>query len=193
LSPADQQRSLTVAVGLEAVLAGAALLLGWIFDFPPLREIRLEWRGPLLGALLALPLAAGFALTVKFPVGMLQEIREKLDQHLLPLFRGLSIFELFLVSLMAGIGEELLFRGFLQTAATHYLGLTWALVLTNLLFGLAHWITPAYGITAGLLGALLGWSMYYTDNLLTPIVTHTLYDFVALWFYLRVVHKPERV
>ena len=67
--------------------------------------------------------------------------------------------------------EELLFRGVLHPLA----GPFWS----NVLFGLAHFITPTYAVLAGLLGAYLGGLLELSENLLAPIITHGLYDFLA--------------
>jgi membrane protease YdiL (CAAX protease family) len=63
-----------------------------------------------------------------------------------------------------------------------------ALAVTSGLFGLLHPITPAYIVMAGLLGAYLGAVWIVTGNLLTVIVAHALYDFLALRILL---HRPE--
>jgi membrane protease YdiL (CAAX protease family) len=51
---------------------------------------------------------------------------------------------------------------------------------------------PSYhlDIVATVIGAYLGVLWLWTGNLMTPIVVHALYDFVALIYLLR-VHKPE--
>ena len=54
------------------------------------------------------------------------------------------------------------------------------LAVASLLFGLLHPITPTYVAIAALLGAYLGAVWLATGNLLTVIVAHALYDFVAL-------------
>ncbi|MBM4076959.1 MAG: CPBP family intramembrane metalloprotease, partial [Planctomycetes bacterium] len=48
-------------------------------------------------------------------------------------------------------------------------------------FGLAHSITPLYALLASLLGLYLGiiFIALGTENLIAPIVAHSLYDFVA--------------
>ena len=53
------------------------------------------------------------------------------------------------------------------------------------MFGLLHPITRAYAVIAALLGAYLGGLWLAGGNLLTPIVAHALYDFVALVYLLR--------
>jgi membrane protease YdiL (CAAX protease family) len=60
-----------------------------------------------------------------------------------------------------------------------------ALLLAAALFGVLHFITPAYAVLAGLLGLYMGVLYLVTGNLLVPIVVHSLYDFVALLYLVR--------
>ena len=86
------------------------------------------------------------------------------------------------MALLAGVGEEALFRGVIQPALAAHLP-AWAAIAHRhrLLFGLAHWVTPTYAILAGIVGAYLGWLLLrLSGNLLVPIVAHALYDVVAL-------------
>jgi membrane protease YdiL (CAAX protease family) len=79
----------------------------------------------------------------------------------------------------------MLFRGVLQGALQHALGLAAGLLLASALFGLLHFITLTYAVFATVLGAYLGWLWMVTDNLLVPTVAHAAYDFAALLYLLR--------
>ena len=92
----------------------------------------------------------------------------------------LSVLDLALVAALVGVGEELLFRGVLQSV----LGRTnpmWGLVAANLLFAACHAVSRAYFVTAFFVGCYLSALMTAGDgnNLLRPIVAHAVYDFVA--------------
>ena len=89
-----------------------------------------------------------------------------------------------LVSALAGIGEELLFRGVIQDGLNLHFSTAASLIIASLLFGLAHAVTPAYFIIASLMGLYLGWLYLHTGNLLIPIIVHGLYDWIAIRFYL---------
>jgi hypothetical protein len=104
----------------------------------------------------------------------------------LPLLAGSSLFEIAGLSALAGLGEEMLFRGVVQPAIAGLFDPPWApwlgLAGASVLFGLAHAVTRAYVILAALVGAYLGGLWLLTENLLVPVVAHALYDFGAiLW------------
>lgn len=61
------------------------------------------------------------------------------------------------------------------------------LMLSNVLFGLLHCVTPLYGLLALFTGIYLGVMLDIGEerNLLTPMVVHGLYDFVAFWIVIQ--------
>lgn len=180
------------AVFFQGVLAIGAVLIGWMVGFYPVDLIRLDptvYADLIFALLLTVPMAGLFVLLARFPLGPFRSIREKMDELILPLFHRLTLFDLVLVSLLAGVGEELLFRGLLQPAIAYWTGPLIGLLAASVLFGLAHLITPTYAIMAGLMGCVIGWAMQVTDNLLSAILIHAVYDFIALSYFLRVVHR----
>jgi hypothetical protein len=60
-----------------------------------------------------------------------------------------------------------------------------ALVLASASFGAFHLLTWTYAIIAAFIGAYLGLLWLWTGNLLTPMVTHSVYDFAALVYFCR--------
>ena len=109
-----------------------------------------------------------------------------MESSLRPLFGNWSIVQLAIISLCAGISEEAFFRGAIQGSLADRFGLVMALVLASMAFGAAHLITWTYAIIAAFIGAYLGLLWIWTGNLLTPMITHAAYDFVALVYFLRV-------
>jgi membrane protease YdiL (CAAX protease family) len=94
--------------------------------------------------------------------------------------------DLAVISALAGLGEEMLFRGVVQTLIERASGSPWlAVAAASVLFGLAHPITRTYAVLAALIGVYLGWLFLANGNLLVPIVAHAAYDFVALVYLLR--------
>ena len=83
----------------------------------------------------------------------------------------------------------MLFRGVFQGLLARWLGPGPGWGAASLLFGLLHPITPGYIVLAALLGAYLGSIWMFTGNLLTVMVAHALYDFLAMVLLLR--EKPS--
>ena len=106
-------------------------------------------------------------------------------EQLGPLLALRSPAELVLLALIAGLAEEILFRGVVQAGLARVLP-DWAAVLVaGAAFGLAHFITPAYALLAGLAGVYLGALFWLGGTLIVPIVAHALYDIVALSYVAR--------
>ncbi len=191
----DRDAGLRSAVFFEGLLGAGAVFFGWLIGFYPLDLIQLDeslFADLGFALLITAPMGAIFVLLARYPLGPFRDIRRHMDEIIVPLFHRLSIFDLLLISLLAGVGEELLFRGLLQPAIGYWTGPIGGLIAASVLFGLAHLITPTYAIMAGLMGAVIGWASMYTENLLTAIVIHAAYDFIALTFFLKVVHRDWR-
>ncbi len=111
-----------------------------------------------------------------------------------PLFQDASVLELALISLIAGIGEELLFRGLVQDGLATWLGGTVGICVgvaaSSLVFGLAHALTTTYAVLATLVGVYLGILFLLTGNLLAPIAAHAVYDFLALIYLVSTTSRP---
>jgi hypothetical protein len=91
------------------------------------------------------------------------------------------------MAIAAGISEELLFRGVLQTWMTGFAPEAVAIIATNIIFGMMHMRTALYAFIAGLVGVYLGILYAATDNLLAPIAAHALYDAIALEYTRRAI------
>lgn len=133
-----------------------------------------------LGVAATLPPLAGFLYALRSQWPPLSRIRRTLEDGLMPHFAGLGLLPLALLAGLAGVGEELLFRGFLQSALALSFGEVAGLLLAATVFGLVHWITPFYALYAGILGVYLGALFLLTGGLLAPILCHGIYDLVAL-------------
>ena len=91
-------------------------------------------------------------------------------------FSKARIIDLVAISLIAGIAEEVLFRGVIQTQL--------GILPASVLFGLAHLITPTYAVIATIMGIYIGILYQVFDSLFIPIQLHFIYDLFAL-LYLR--------
>jgi membrane protease YdiL (CAAX protease family) len=79
------------------------------------------------------------------------------------------------------IGEEIYFRGFLFDKIENFAGGAFAVVITAVLFGIAH---MSYGkeipvIMIIIMGLVLGYIVYKTRNLYTSIITHVLFNITS--------------
>ena len=115
-----------------------------------------------------------------YPVGAIGRLMHFVEVTVKPLFRDCRVSDLLLVSILAGVGEELLFRGLVQVGLEGWLGKWGALGVASVVFGLAHCMTREYVVFAAGLGLLLGLLAIATGNLLAPIIAHAGYDFLAL-------------
>jgi membrane protease YdiL (CAAX protease family) len=168
------------AILFEGGLVVLAVALGWLLSTPPFGSFRFGWWPLLWGATATLPPLITLVWLLRTRIARLAGLVRTVEELVGPLFAGASSGALLLLSILAGIGEETLFRGVLQTALAGPLGPWPALFLVSALFGLVHFVTATYAVLAGLIGLYLGWLFLRTGNLLVPVVVHALYDFVAL-------------
>jgi membrane protease YdiL (CAAX protease family) len=85
-----------------------------------------------------------------------------------------------LLSLAAGVCEEVAYRGYAMTALSPLLGSAGALGLTSIVFGALHGYQGWIGtVRTALMGALLGWGFLVTGSLWPAIVAHTAIDLLA--------------
>ena len=190
-APGDARRRIVVMAALfESGLVVLALFLGWLFDTRPTDQFFLARNAALGGLAATLPLLVGMFLIDRLPLAPFQRMQRIVKESIVPLFAECSWIDLAGIALLAGIGEEALFRGFVQTWLSGPLGVFGAVAVASVIFGLAHFVTPTYAILAALLGAYLGGLMLYFDgNLLAPMITHALYDFCALLY---LVHEHRK-
>ena len=162
---------LSAAVLFEGSLIGIAAALGWWFQVDPLSQFAWTWQGMIWGLAATVPMIGLFLAANRFPVGPLQKIKQFLHDALGPSLVACRWYDLLLVAMVAGIGEELLFRGVLHPLV----GIMWS----NVIFGLLHLITLPYALLAGMMGGYLGYLLDQSENILAPIITHGVYDFLA--------------
>lgn len=107
------------------------------------------------------------------------------------LFSHLSWPGIILLSCSAGVGEELITRGLLQTWLVGHLGVWNGVILASLIFGLMHAMTRLYVIVTFLLGAIFGLLYVLSDSLLLVMLTHAVYDIFAFAVIVKYPHLLE--
>ncbi len=173
------------AVFFEGGLAPLSLFLGWWLGHNPLSQFAWSLTDAFWGALAVFPLVLVFLLIIHRPIGPLRQIKTFCEQEFIPLLAGSSWSDMALIALSAGVAEEMLFRGVLQYSLETWLGIGWGLVIASLLFGLLHPISLPYVLMTAVVGLYLGAIFQVTRNLLTVMVTHSLYDFALMSYLLR--------
>jgi membrane protease YdiL (CAAX protease family) len=92
------------------------------------------------------------------------------------------IFNLLLIAVLAGLGEELFFRGILQKIFSEWRNAVLAIWLAAFIFSAIH--LQFYGFFPRmLLGAFFGYLLFWSGNLWLPILAHTINNGIAVLFY----------
>jgi hypothetical protein len=170
----------------ESLLLAAAAVLGYLLRQPLLADFHWRWRDGALGCLAALPPLGFFVWALQSRWPSLVAIRQFLENRLRPAFSPWSLAELLLISLLAGLGEETLFRAVLHGGLAKWIGQPAAVLFASLAFGLCHLVNRAYALIVGCMGLYLSGLWLLTGNLLAPMTAHAAYDFAALVYFLRV-------
>jgi len=174
-------------IGLLAIL---------IFGIPVLLVGPGLWPSLFYGAVGAAATYGMLLLLTRVP-GLFPENLERQMQGLYDFATGYSPAVLVLLSLLAGIGEELLFRGAIQGwLMTHTDPMT-AVLAASVLFGLVHYVSFTYFLVATGLGLILGAAYVLSESLALVMIWHALYDMIALycllrfprWFGVRIVNS----
>ena len=187
-SPADSQPGLTLYL---AMFLGQAFLL-----FPVLYYLKIK-NQPYLETLRIRPIslkilkatvlvAVGtviLAEEINILIGLILPMPDSFLQmeKLLNPQNPLAYFILVItIVFLAPIGEEILFRGFLQ----NFLEKTWgdvtrAVLFTSLFFALIH-LNPYWVIQIYLLGVILGFAAWSSKSIITSIVFHVIINASSL-------------
>ena len=160
------------------------MLLGWALsrwlDVRLTDHLHLSFPAVLWGVAASLPLLLGLRWTLHTENPPIRRLVRLVEDQLGPLVVSRSPAELALVAALAGLAEEVLFRGVMQGELARRIPGLLALILTSAAFGLAHFLTLSYALLAAVAGLYLGTLYWIQGNLLIPIVAHALYDVVAL-------------
>ena len=84
------------------------------------------------------------------------------------------------VVILAPLGEEIIFRGFLQQILEKYWkDVTQAILFTALIFSLIH-MNPYWFVQIYFLGVILGFLAWKTKSIIAPLILHSLNNSMAL-------------
>lgn len=182
-----RKRIVLVTIAVEGVLA--LLFLVWSrYRGYPFSWLPSYWELP-LGCICCTPILLLNWLLFGPPAQKISFLRSCLafrEQIVRPLVSVLDHRSGLIISLCAGLGEELFFRGLVQTE----LGLFAASALFSLLhFGSAVRSYLLVALIYAIIGLYFGWLALCFNSLWVPIAAHALYDYLAL-AYLRIL-APE--
>ncbi|TWU56383.1 CAAX amino terminal protease self- immunity [Rubripirellula tenax] len=208
------------AVLFESALGVLAILLGlWLGPDPrawvpeidlSVFAIPVDWEalipigtGVGYGALAAIPMLVAIDLLRRLPWEPVRELERLSDDGLIKSLLQLRASEMIVISLCAGIGEELLFRGWLMywladgwkladeasVAVSPEFALGAGLVGSSIAFGLVHPLTKLYVVVATVMGFYFGGLLIWSENMLVPITAHATYDAVQLMLSSRSLKK----
>ena len=198
LDPSEIEQANMVFPALAAVELGLgvlALAIAWFLNYqgPSQAWERLVTpeqfgRDLIWGMLATLPMFSAAWALERSRLRPLRHLRFIVHQLVAEVFYTCSTWQVALISLLAGVGEELLFRGVMFDAVRGEGGITGAMLVaflvSCLLFGFAHAITRAYLWVATAIGAYFAILLMLSDSLLVPMIAHAFYDFVMLEFFL---------
>ena len=186
LDPGARGPAFFLVYGLVAALpitVSVYLARHWL-DRRPFTDLGLQWNGRVVADLLL-----GFGLTglmfaviflLQWAPGFLQFEGYALQaQPLAAVLQG--TFLMLLAYILVGWGEELLFRGYWLQNIRQGLNLSWAILITSVLFALAHLLNPNLSLAA-VLGLTLGglffaFAYVRTGQLWLPIGIHIGWNF----------------
>jgi membrane protease YdiL (CAAX protease family) len=186
-----------MAVAVEGLLALIATAAAWLFNVP-VREQIPAFGSPLgwaivRGVIATVPLLVMFWWLVHSDWPTLIELRRQVHALIGEMFPSASLGQLALVAALAGVGEELLFRGVLQTIFGWWTTPIVGLVMASIVFGLLHALSRVYFLLATIIGLCFGWMTWYYNDLVAPMVAHAFYDFVALVYLSRLRLSADTV
>ncbi|MGK0190530.1 MAG: membrane protease YdiL (CAAX protease family) [Verrucomicrobiales bacterium] len=181
--PADglAWRTLLFAASFEFGLGLVAWGIGKLIGVDVTQTALVSLRGMMTGVVATLPMLIVLACLLRWSIGPIAELAAKTRHFAQKFLAPCGIIGLAVISIGAGVGEEMLTRGLIHTVALEYFSPIVALLLTGFVFGLMHPVSISYVAIAGVIGVFLGvvWRNSGPD-LAAPIVAHSLYDFVAL-------------
>ena len=129
--------------------------------------------------ILGFPLLLLGTIGVDFATRGLDSLRQSDESSV---FANMTLYHAVLISLAAAFGEELVYRGFLQTALARRMPMVVAILLQAVFFGFAHsgyatWIHVLLPTLFGIVAGVAAWRF----GIWAAIVLHTVVDLFAFF------------
>jgi membrane protease YdiL (CAAX protease family) len=175
---------------LTILVEGGLFALGWLLlggtRAPIWLKFGASWGATASGLLSCIPLLSALYLVDRSDWAPISRLRRLMDEQVRPIFANCKGVDLALIALVAGVGEELFFRGWLQTVLVTRFDVWVGILAASLIFGLSHYLSTGYAVYAFLTGIYLGVIFQASENLYIAMLIHALYDFIAMVY---LVHK----
>jgi uncharacterized protein len=187
--------SLVYAVVFELGLGLLAIVLGLFFGVNPREHLApwWDWFGILkslgLGAAIGLALALAMQIFTVLPIRSVHRLDRMVQSQLRTLLGPMSIPELILLSLSAGIGEEFFFRGLVQGwwmslyENASFVQALPGIMISSICFGFAHPLSKTYIALATLAGLLFSILYWASGDLLACVLAHAIYDAIICVYW----------
>ncbi|MEM6414795.1 MAG: type II CAAX endopeptidase family protein [Pseudomonadota bacterium] len=190
-----EERTFATILSFGCVIIGVAYILSLLLEVPLAPQL-LDMGPPysiaiVYGIAVTIPMVVLLKAFMNSTYPPFLRFREDQIEFISRLGFKLTSSRILLISLVAGIGEELLFRGVFQTYLSNQGPLLLSIIIPNILFGLLHARTIAYALIAGAAGCYFGIVFVLTGSLIVPILAHALYDFVALAIARREIEQRQ--
>jgi membrane protease YdiL (CAAX protease family) len=137
----------------------------------------------LQGAIACVPLLGFVYVLEQLPFQWLKETASQTQRIIAEVFLPRSSPEIGLLCACTGLAEEVAFRSFLYSwlVSRMHLSATQGLIVSSVVFGLFHPVSPAYVYIASLAGSYFGFLYIVSgNNIVVPAVAHAVYDYVIL-------------
>jgi uncharacterized protein len=144
-------------------------------------EIKYSWQNMVVVSLLGLGITYLLLLikSIKSSEELREEIISKFDSYtgILPVTKKEMLTFTLIVSVSAGICEELLFRAYLFPLLDGYIGMAAAIIVSSIIFGLWHlYLGWQEVIRTSIMGAMFCGIYIMTGNIILPILVHIFID-----------------
>jgi len=186
-----------VALVVTAQNVAFVLFAWWRTSSAQLLGVVPQWRSVLVWSLIGAPLV----LVVNILVGLLfatfglQQNQAAAYPLVAGDYQGQLVFWV-VASLVAPIGEEILFRGYLWGAIHRYYGIWWAVIGTALIFAIGHSTSASQGAVVLVsqtlvMGVLLAWLRHMSGSVWAGVCAHAMNNSIAVAIVTYCVNHPD--
>jgi hypothetical protein len=185
--PPSDEIIFLIAMGGTVLIGLGAYGLGFLLDKPLGAQLSWTLGGAMFGLGAVAPLVVLLWLFSRTKIPALARFRQSQIKFYAEVGFEFTRRRIFAMAAVAGVAEELMFRGLLQSWMAGFTPLIVAIIAPNIIFGLLHMRTLLFGLIAGCVGVYFGALYALSDNMLVPIITHGVYDLIALEYTRRAI------